>query len=316
MTSRKRNPRNRGSYQKRGDNFGNSKSYFSKQQSGNSKNRSNLYVCESCGATTVPKNNYTIPTCPRCMILMSQPRTHNPNSKGGKKFRFDYAARIYYQTEGHPQYKGLPKDHPDPEDTEAVAKYKERKTHQKRSGKSPVRFEKRHPKARRGRSYQNRADHNAPTRANRKEESRVAEESTQKPSEIDSRQRSEKQKHNTENRKNRNYRADNVEKTKTHPENTRKPTETTVKKSSPRKRPRRPPKTKFVPTKVETVVSAAPTKNVGPTPKEEDYAGTALTSDRSAATILSDTLKNSNNHTKLTSDKPEGIDLQSTKTGD
>jgi len=46
---------------------------------------------------------------------------------GQNKQKFDYSSRIYYQTDGHPQYIGLPLDHPDPEDEEAVAAYLRKK---------------------------------------------------------------------------------------------------------------------------------------------------------------------------------------------
>ncbi len=277
MASRKKNYRNRNAPVNRYDDNKHPK-YSGSKRGGSSSNRDNHYFCDICGYT-IPQSGNVSPMCTRCMIPMSVMRKSSiPRSKNGKKPSFDYSSRIYFQTEGHPQYKGLPLDHPDPEDPEAVNAYKMRvQSKRKRAGKPPDR------------------DHNP-------------------------RHKSSKQKHprpsSNKNELNEKQEMPEPEKTDRKPDSRVKQ----AKPESPTKSPSAPKRRVVVKKSADRSTKADKPVN----PKEEDYAGTALTNDRSAATILSDTikmnsdvatgdLKSDYNYKKETPDKPKKTIKKSAK---
>jgi len=193
-------------------------------------------------------------------------------NKTDKKQAFDYSARIYYQTDGHPQFKGLPIDHPDPEDIMAVEAYKARKeAHRRRPGK--------------------------PSGGDAQKADRFsADKQRRKPPHTSSQQGSVTPRRQNENRRSGNDAPNHPE----SPSDTAKPQTILPENKKPveikREKRRRPPIKRPADTVVvsEIPVQEESTPNI-PTPREEDYAGTALTSDRSAATILSDTRNRESN---------------------
>ena len=135
MSSKKRKPNKGGGYNRYSPRHDNQNKYH-----GANPNRDSnrvYYNCDICGSS-VPGVNNMPPLCPRCMIPMQNSGRHNPNTRKSAnpvKRQFDYASRFFYPTDGHPQYVGLPIDHPEPEDEDAVAAYQarkaERRTHRR-----------------------------------------------------------------------------------------------------------------------------------------------------------------------------------------
>jgi hypothetical protein len=96
------------------------------------------YMCDICGSN-VPGLGGAIPLCPRCMIPMLPMEGVNPNARQGgpPKQSFDYSSRIYFPTDGHPQYIGLPMGHPDPDDEPAMNAYRSRRSFDRSDRRGP-----------------------------------------------------------------------------------------------------------------------------------------------------------------------------------
>lgn len=279
MTSRRNSSRNRNSYQN-SDNRGNLRG--KSQQSGNTKTRMNQYFCDLCGAN-VPKHGNSSPLCPRCMVPMHQ-------LKGGGKNKgrqFDYSARIFYQTDGHPQYKNLPKDHPDPEDEKAVEEYYAKKERMKRNIKRDQ--QERQNRSRKGGNRRQSGNRNRrPGGRNNPDGQETKARKASSPG-------NKSPKNDTADRPKSAPEESTTQKPKSS-ENQREPGKNTSERR-PRNNPRR---RKKVPLEKSNMVAAeTPAEKPAAPPKkrarikEEDYAGTALISDKSAATILSETLGSS-----------------------
>jgi hypothetical protein len=190
------------------------------------------------------------------MVPMTVLRSSNLNrSKNDKKTSFDYSSRIYFQTDGHPQYKGLPLDHPDPEDQEAVNAYKTRiQSKRKRTGKPA------------GRDY--KSQNRKPAQHHSRPQSGSDEKHPKKPVSRKPQNAIKSPGKTSENSGNQDKQsATKPEKKPAKPDN--KMSRTASKKRSD-----------------EHTMSDKDVKPI----REDDYAGTALTTDRSAATILSDTM--------------------------
>jgi hypothetical protein len=259
LASRKKNYRNRNSSNRYDDGY-NQQTYSGNHRSNHSGQRENHYFCEICGYT-MPQSGNTPPTCTRCLIPMTIMRTGSlTRSKNDKKPAYDYSSKFYFQTDGHPQYKGLPLDHPDPDDIEAMEAYKLRKQiRRKRSGKPS------------GDDYGSQEKH---VKSPRKQKQSVISSNHSRRS-VDHKQSREtvSQVPNTSRDTSNDTPADY----KPYPPNdSDKRKHTQPERSTPRKAARQ---------NDSLFVHDTPKS-----PREEDYAGTALTSNRSAATILSDTL--------------------------
>jgi hypothetical protein len=252
LASRKKN------YRRRNPNSGydnNQHNYSGSSRGRNTSNRDNHYFCDICGFT-VPQSGSVSPMCTRCMVPMTVLRSSNLNrSKNDKKTSFDYSSRIYFQTDGHPQYKGLPLDHPDPEDQEAVNAYKTRiQSKRKRTGKPA------------GRDY--KSQNRKPAQHHSRPQSGSDEKHPKKPVSRKPQNAIKSPGKTSENSGNQDKQsATKPEKKPAKPDN--KMSRTASKKRSD-----------------EHTMSDKDVKPI----REDDYAGTALTTDRSAATILSDTM--------------------------
>ncbi len=128
MISKKYPPKHDGNY-RNFDNYGN------RNTSNHGSNRTKgYYLCDICGSTLTAQTNIP-PMCPRCMIPMQFYKGNSGNNKKTNPNQPDsnqeYLSRIYYQTDGHPQYRGLPRDHPDPDDEEAMNHYRVKKAERK-----------------------------------------------------------------------------------------------------------------------------------------------------------------------------------------
>lgn len=252
MASRKRNYRNKQSPNRYDDGF-NQQTYYNSQRS-NQSGRENLYYCDICGYT-FPQAGNIPPVCTRCLIPMTLLRTNSQaRAKLEKKQTFDYSSKFYFKTEGHPQYKGLPLDHPDPDDVEAMEAYRLRKQGRRRRSGKPSGLEngsqEKHVK-----SYDRR---NKPSHSS-SEHKQIQEIDDVKTPDAPAEIETEKQ----------------LPATELPPKH---------KSISTSKQPRKPTRQKE---KIKLEEHAE--KEL----REEDYTGTALTNTRSAATILSDTLNKS-----------------------
>ena len=252
MASRKRNYRNKQGMNRYDDGFNQQSYYNNHRPSQQSGHRENQYYCDICGYT-IPQAGNVPPVCTRCLISMTLLRANSQTrAKIDKKQAYDYSSKFYFKTDGHPQYKGLPIDHPDPDDAEAMEAYKQRKQGRRRRTGKPAGSESgSHDKH--SKPYEKRSKSFRPT-AEKKQAQELEKITVQETSsKIDS----EKQ--------------------------------TSTKESSPPKRknipsPKQPRKSPVQ--KEEKRIKEPLTKEL----REEDYEGTALTSNRSPATILSDTL--------------------------
>ncbi|MBN1879436.1 hypothetical protein JW823_04940 [bacterium] len=266
MASRKKNYRHRnpsGRYEENSNN----PNYMNNQRSGHSSERENQYYCEICGYT-VPQTGNIPPMCTRCMIPMNMLRSSNLNrSKMEKKQSFDYSSRIFYQTDGHPQYKGLPLDHPDPEDPDAVEAYRARKEGGRRRPARSQGGDFRSANRQTSDHQRRRSPHPATHQQPRRNQEIKQPPPLEQPAPVEP----------------------------VSPPADVKQVSEDVQRSGDykRERRRRAPARRVVATSPDQkeIEFAAQVEKESPKLREDDYAGTALTSDRSAATILSDTMK-------------------------
>lgn len=256
MASRKKNYRHRSAPGRFEENF-NSVSYSNGHRSGSSSERENQFYCDICGYTLLQAGNIP-PMCTRCMIPMNLLRPSNVNrSKNDKKQSFDYSSRIFYQTDGHPQYKGLPLDHPDPDDLHAVEAYRNRKESGRRRAPKPHGGDFRQGD-RSDAQRQRPVHHHQPQPQRQPNEPRKIEKT--------------------------------VETERAPQEESARPDQSPQRQPDHRRdRRRRTPQRRNLftpPAAVEPAPGLAdPTP---PVARDDDYAGTTLTSNRSAATILSE----------------------------
>jgi hypothetical protein len=226
----------------------------------------NFYTCEVCGSN-VPGSGAHAPLCPRCMIPMQKlnSRGHasnrKPHTHTTQKPVYDYSSRLYHQTEGHPQYVGLPRDHPDPSDEEATAAYLARKQAQRNQRKSDAGTSSSR-RSRKYRRFKGKPADVKETKDLKKTDGSVSsatQKSVDKPTRKPVR---EPEKH---------------------------PPKTSAVKPAPKSRKKPLPKTD-TDQKPETV-KPQPRKSSSRLPKakpvrEEDYMGTALSSDQPVAVML------------------------------
>ncbi|MBN1295977.1 hypothetical protein JXA80_04295 [bacterium] len=226
---------------------------------------------------------------------MLQVRNETPGFKSSRKTSYDYSSRIFYPTEGHPQYKNLPKNHPDPDDEEAMAYYnaqRERDRHQNQN-KNQNQSQNQSQNQNQG-SGDQRGSKN---RRNKPFQRRPRSDDQGPSSERDHRHREREPRETM-----RENALDVVVKTplpvRVEPvgdpvkESTDERESRGVREHRPSSRSRkpRPPKSKL---QIDTASVSHDDEATDKMLREEDYTGTALTSDRSAATILSDAKRDS-----------------------
>ncbi len=242
-------------------------------RSTNHGSRMKYYSCEICGST-LPGSAHIPPLCPRCLIPMSRSSDGVSNVKRNRaptRPAFDYSARIYHQTDGHPQYIGLPLDHPDPEDEEAVAEYLARKQAQRSRGRRN-RDDSQSRRSRRSNSRNNyRTEHSQQNNSqgsaqNSRKQQQSSRQDPERQSRSRPRRRPRSQRSHEQNSDRNSASARNATPSgEMHKKESAKPA---GRKQSPR--PRR-----------------------SPAIKEEDYAGTAITGDQSTITLLNTALNKS-----------------------
>lgn len=237
---------------------------------------------------------------------MMKVKNTGSGGKNTKRGNYNLSSKIYYQTDGHPQYKNLPKDHPDPEDEEAVAAYRSRRERDKQSRRGssqnnrPSRNRRNKPYSKRSRHGEDRSRKNTgrdrgsgqdsqgqdvrPKEKPEKTADVSAASVTADPVTDNANQQVQKEAAAPSKPTRRKRVVKDVKRSK---EETGTPSETSPETPGAEK-----PKRKRV---KEAAGEKAATRAKKSTPaqriREEDYTGTALTSDRSAATIISDTLR-------------------------
>ncbi len=210
------------------------------------------------------------------------------NARSSKSKSYDYSSRIFYPTEGHPQYIGLPADHPDPEDEEAVAKYHARN----RGGKGSRRSGPRPP--RRGKDVNHRQPRERQEDQSRKGQAPSHQGQQQQPRPKHHQPKSpDKQAHVQEQREKPNQPAPPPENAPEKKKRTRTPAKKVEQESRSESRPARAKRTKASPP-----VQAASIN-------EDDYEGTALIENQSTFSLVNQSLERALNNDPKEDKEPQ-----------
>jgi len=256
--------------------------------------RKTYFICTICG-TSLPLSGKTHPVCPRCMIPMQKSgngrvssRTNTRKPIFPQQEVFDYSSKVHFKTDGHPQYIGLPRDHPDPENEEAVAKYQaKKKAKQARKHVSSSTQRKKHTH----KNYRKKSTSEQPLKTLH------SDQSTKAPIE---RSRSVPPSGKVDSKPDKT--------TKSTQEKIKKlETEKPIRKKPVAKKPKPPISKKSAPQKrKQTSKQPKPTsKSASGTIREEDFLGTALTPDQPVASIMNAEPATSETTNKSDKKKPD-----------